>query len=200
MCTLSLTCVFESIFVGYNLIMTLHLFWVFQLVFIHKLRKRLIYLHIHKAKKRRFTFLKAKEHTFLCTNWAGDMETHDSKQNSTLLTISSVFLYRCFVILPPIKSRWYSAVFVYCGLQWPSSQAHTQTHTHTLTVWSVTIVSGLIFSSIQPATLDTIRIHTHMHTAHFLTCMKTRIHTHTHITNVWLSFSCCKTDVSGVSL
>lgn len=44
---------------------------------------------------------------------------------------------------------------------------HTHTLPHTrdlLKVWSVTIISGLIFSSIQPATLDIGTIYKHAHT------------------------------------
>ena len=92
------------------------------------------------------------------------------------------------------------------------TQRQRQTHTDTLTVWSVTIISGLIFSSIRPATLDTGMIHTHgayiVEFAHTLcshawrpTHTRTHTHTHTHThTKALLPFSCCETDVSGVSL
>lgn len=77
------------------------------------------------------------------------------------------FIYLGLVSLPVLSEPcWYSAVFVYYWLQWPSSQSHTHTpaHRHTRTMWSVTIISGLIFSSIQPATLDTARTHKHTQT------------------------------------
>lgn len=77
---------------------------------------------------------------------------NSNRQTIKQLSLSQVVSYLGLVILLLSKPCWYSAVFVYCWLQWPSS--------HTLTVWSVTIISVLIFPSTQPATLDTGRIHT----------------------------------------
>ena len=118
------------------------------------------------------------------------------------INLNTSHYLKCFLMSVFCYSASYQISLKFCRLcvLWAPVTVITRSHTHTPTVWSVTIVSGLIFSSIQPATLDTVRIHTctHRHTSTqtFLTCTKT----HTHITKVFISFSCYKTDVSGESL
>ena len=135
-------------------------FWVFQ----HHVLSQAINTYILILKWDSGGILLARKYKFISLTWSDELKTHISEQqNSTVLSISSAFLYLGFVIL---LSNHVDILQSLCTIG--SSDCHhalTQTHTHTH-----------------------MQTHTHMRT-HTHTYTHTHTHTHTHWQcEAWLSY------------